>query len=275
MLFKSKNKYNDFKSALSFLEQYGFEYTQDSANGRREFYKNYFGKIVLGYKQLDPNYFVPEISIEINYWKTVINIDAEYKELKKKRSLNFYRKLYEVVYFELHNNYKIFNLNIESQYVDKLKGIIRYVYPCKKEHLIFRLKNDAFQGHWKGSLIKANDDMLVIRLKSYHGNKYGENFVAKWEEIDGKTYIEGRIYCSFDDGTPYSSQEYTKREKIKNFLLISVFLLFFWWLFLIFAVAYAFTVIWDRKKNGISVKEKTLEEKLDESLVNHCFCEKM
>lgn len=274
MLFKSKNKHNDFKSALSFLEQYGFEYTKDSATGRRECYKNYFGEIVLGYKQLDPNYWVPEISIEINYWKTVINIDVEYKKLKKKRTFNFYRELYEVVNYELHNNYKIFNLSIEQQYIDKIKGIIRYVYPYKKEHLIFRLKNDAFQGHWKSSLIKADDDILVIRLKSYHANKYGENFVAKWEEIDGKTYIEGRIYCSFDDGTPYSSQKYTKQEKIKDLLLIFVVLLFIWWLLLIFAVIYTVESIWNRIKYGAPAEEKSLEEQLDETLVNICFCDK-
>lgn len=274
MMLKSNKKYRDFKSALCFLEEYGFEYTKDSVTGRRECYKNYFGEIVLEYKQLDQNYWIPEICIEIGYGKTVISIDSEYKALKKKRTRNYYYKLHEVVYSELHNNHKIFNLSIEQQYIDKIKGIIRYVYPYKKEHLIFRLKNDAFQGHWKGSLIKADDDMLIIRLKSYHANKYGENFVAKWEEVDGKTYIEGKIYCSFDDGTLRSSQEYGKSEKIKDCLLICVVFLFFWWLFLIFAAMYANVSIWNRIKYGPSVKEKSLEEELDEILVNICLCDK-
>lgn len=50
MMLKSNKKYRDFKSALCFLEEYGFEYTKDSVTGKRECYKNYFGEIVLEYK---------------------------------------------------------------------------------------------------------------------------------------------------------------------------------------------------------------------------------
>ena len=77
-------KHKDFKSALEFLVDYGFEYCYDSATGKRNCYKNRFGEIVLDYKRIDPNYWVPEICVEINYWKTVIDVEKEYKKIKAK-----------------------------------------------------------------------------------------------------------------------------------------------------------------------------------------------
>ena len=58
-------KYKDFQSSLEFLLDYGFEFSKDSATGRHKCYKNEYGEIVLRYKKLDPNYYVPQICIEI------------------------------------------------------------------------------------------------------------------------------------------------------------------------------------------------------------------
>ena len=96
--------------------------------------------------------------------------------------------------------------------------------------------------------LDGQTQIMQIRVTDYSRQLKSGVAVEGKTEIDGKTYIEGRIYCSFDDGTPYSSQKYTKQEKIKDLLLIFVVLLFIWWLLLIFAVIYTVESIWNRIK---------------------------
>ena len=59
-------KYKDFKSALKFLEEYGFEYGLDSITNKRSCYRNFYGEIVLEYYRLDANDYIPQVYIEIN-----------------------------------------------------------------------------------------------------------------------------------------------------------------------------------------------------------------
>ena len=66
-------KYKDFQSSLEFLLDYGFEFSKDSATGRKKCYKNEYGEIVLRSKQIDANYYIPQICIEIHEKATVRN----------------------------------------------------------------------------------------------------------------------------------------------------------------------------------------------------------
>ena len=36
--------------------------------------------------------------------------------------------LYEVIYYQLVNNYKIYDLRLELKYIEKLQSIYRYTY---------------------------------------------------------------------------------------------------------------------------------------------------
>ena len=118
-------KYNDFESALEFLLDYGFEFCNDSATGRHKCYKNEYGEIVLRYKQLDPNYYVPQICIEINYWKKVIDIDKEFVQISKKKSTMFYDMVHEVINNQINKNNKIFDLRIINnlEIIDEIDNV--------------------------------------------------------------------------------------------------------------------------------------------------------
>ena len=113
-------KYKDFESALEFLLDYGFEFCNDSATGRHKCYKNEYGEIVLRYKQLDPNYYVPQICIEINYWKKVIDIDKEFVQISKKKFTMFYDMVHEVINNQINKNNKIFDLRINPKYHNQI-----------------------------------------------------------------------------------------------------------------------------------------------------------
>lgn len=118
-------KYKDFQSALEFLLDYGFEYCYDSATGRRKCYKNKFGEIVLDYERTNPNEWIPQICIEVNYWKQVLNIEREYSSLGKKRKTGcnllhrktLYDKLYEIAKNDVETKGKIFGILIEPKYL--------------------------------------------------------------------------------------------------------------------------------------------------------------
>lgn len=110
-------KYKDFRSSLAFLTAYVFKYCYDSATGRRECYKNGFGEIILGYKQLDPNDWVPQICIEINYWKQVINVEQEYLLLGNKRSKKLFDMLHYIAKRKIEQSGKLFDILIDPQYL--------------------------------------------------------------------------------------------------------------------------------------------------------------
>lgn len=118
-------QYHDFQSALAFLADYGFEYCYDSATGRRKCYKNKFGEIVLGYKQLDSNYWIPQICIEINYWKQVLDVEREYLSLGKPRRTiwdvlrrkTLFDKLHDIAKYDIATTGKVFGILIEPTYL--------------------------------------------------------------------------------------------------------------------------------------------------------------
>jgi hypothetical protein len=118
-------QYKDFQSALEFLVDYGFEYCFDSATGRRKCYKNKFGEIVLDYKQLDPNYWIPQICIEINYWKQVLDVEGEYLLRGKSRRTTcdmlrrktLFDKLHDIAKNDIAANGKVFGIIIEPTYL--------------------------------------------------------------------------------------------------------------------------------------------------------------
>ena len=58
-------KFKDFYSSLSFLEQYGFQY-YPSTRFEGQCFKNKYGKIVNGSKQLDANYWIDEFYTDTN-----------------------------------------------------------------------------------------------------------------------------------------------------------------------------------------------------------------
>ncbi len=138
-------KYNDFESALEFLLDYGFEFCNDSATGRHKCYKNEYGEIVLRYKQLDPNYYVPQICIEINYWKKVIDIDKEFVQISKKKSTMFYDMVHEVINNQINKNNKIFDLRINPQYHNQ----INYLRIINNLEIIDEIDNVALKGKLK------------------------------------------------------------------------------------------------------------------------------
>jgi hypothetical protein len=118
-------QYKDFQSALEFLVDYGFEYCFDSATGRRKCYKNKFGEIVLDYKQLDSNYWIPQICIEINYWKQVLDVEGEYLLRGKSRRTTYdmlrrktlFDKLHDIAKNDIAANGKVFGIIIEPTYL--------------------------------------------------------------------------------------------------------------------------------------------------------------
>ena len=110
-------KYKDFKTSLEFLQNYGFEYCKDSATGRAECYKNEFGEIVLRYKQLDPNYWVPEICVEINYWKTIIDVEKEYKKTRLISFKKLYDMLHVVAKYSIKTTGKLYGILIHPDYL--------------------------------------------------------------------------------------------------------------------------------------------------------------
>ena len=111
-------KYKDFKTSLEFLINYGFTYCKDSATGRADCYKNEFGEIVLRYKELDPNYWVPEICVEINFWKTVIDIDKEYKKIRLIKLKKTYDMLHDIAQHNIKTTGKLFGILIHPDYLN-------------------------------------------------------------------------------------------------------------------------------------------------------------
>lgn len=119
-------KYKNFKSALEFLSNYGFEYCYDSATGKRECYKNRFGEIILNYYQLDPNYWIPQICAIISNQRQVIDLEKEYSALGKKRSviyelihrITIFDMLYDVAKNDIETTGKVFGILIETKYLN-------------------------------------------------------------------------------------------------------------------------------------------------------------
>lgn len=73
----------DFKEKFSFLEEYGFVFAVDPFNKERPCYKNLHGEIIMWFQRG----FGKEIYVQINGWKTVINVKEEYKKYIGKSTL--------------------------------------------------------------------------------------------------------------------------------------------------------------------------------------------
>ena len=69
------------KNAFGFLENYDFIFTKDPMNPSRPCYKNWYGEIVIGLVHNSGwGGKDAEIFVQINGWKTTIDIDEEYKK---------------------------------------------------------------------------------------------------------------------------------------------------------------------------------------------------
>lgn len=78
----------DFKDKYSFLEEYGFVFSNDPFNPNRPCYKNLHGEIIL-WVQHDSGSFGlrREIYVQINGWKKTIDVVSEYKKYINKNVL--------------------------------------------------------------------------------------------------------------------------------------------------------------------------------------------
>lgn len=69
------------KNAFGFLENYDFIFTKDPMNPSRPCYKNWYGEIVIGLVHNSGwGGKDTEIFVQINGWKTTIDVDEEYKK---------------------------------------------------------------------------------------------------------------------------------------------------------------------------------------------------
>jgi hypothetical protein len=77
---KNRSYLDDFRSKYKFLEEYGFVLANDSCNPERLCYKNKFGEIVLWTKNEKGAFCSPAFYVQINGWKTEIDVVLEYKK---------------------------------------------------------------------------------------------------------------------------------------------------------------------------------------------------
>ena len=113
-----KMKYENFKTSLEFLTSYGFEYICDFEMEKRECYKNRFGEIILGYKRLDPNDWVPQIYIKAHNCQRIINIEQEYLLLGNKKIKRTFDMLNDIAKNSIMKYGKLFDILIEPQYIN-------------------------------------------------------------------------------------------------------------------------------------------------------------
>ena len=254
------SKYKDFETALSFLLDYGFEYCSGINN--RKCYKNEYGELMLYWKMIDYDYGVPKLLIKINYNENIIDVDKEYLSLGKKRTIGFYDMLYYVIKAEIETNYKIFNLNINIKYIEKMKQVYTYEYSYDKEYIFNKLK-------------KANDYKIVIKdeyrfmigLESTHSGGFW--YVANIEEVENKQIIFGQIIHNPDEDGKPRKVEYKTKDKIKDGLIIAVMFIILWWLLLIIWICGSISSLFTKKK-----EELTKEQKLDKFMTEYLCCKK-
>ncbi|MBE6130438.1 MAG: hypothetical protein E7183_01845 [Erysipelotrichaceae bacterium] len=254
------SKYKDFETALSFLLDYGFEYCSDINN--RKCYKNEYGELMLYWKMIDYDYGVPKLLIKTNYNESIIDVDKEYLNLGKKRTIGFYDMLYYVIKAEIETNYKIFNLNINIKNIEKMKQVYTYEYSYDKEYIFNKLK-------------KANDYRIVIKdeyrfmigLEATHSGGFW--YVANIEEVENKQTIFGQIIHNPDEDGKPRKVEYKTKDKIKDGLIIAVMFIILWWLLLIIWICGSIYSLFTKKK-----EELTKEQKLDKFMTEYLCCKK-
>ncbi len=255
-------KYKDFKTALAFLEDYGFEYCLDKVTGKRECYKNEYGELVLNYKRLDANYWVPQLLINIDYCENHIDIDKEYLSLGKKRTIGFYDMLHYVIKAELETNYKIFNLRIDIKYIEKMKQVYAYEYSYNKEYIFNKLKKVH---DYK---IAINDEnRFMIGLESTHSGGFW--YVANIEEVENKQIIFGQIIHNPDEQGKPRKVDYKTKDKFKDAFIIIFMFILLWWLLLIIWIFGSICELFTKKKEQL-----TKEQKLDKFMTEYLCCQK-
>ncbi len=110
-------KYKDFKSSLEFLTNYGFEYGFDLATDKRECYRNNFGEIILEFVRTEPNEWTPQICVEINCWKKVIDVKEKCSELDLKQSKNIYDTLHNIAKKEAATKGKVLDILVHPKHL--------------------------------------------------------------------------------------------------------------------------------------------------------------
>lgn len=130
---KNRSYLDDFKSKYKFLEDYGFVLANDSCNPDRLCYKNKFGEIVLWTKNKKGAFCSIEFYVQINGWKTEIDVISEYKKCIGKFTLfkSFETMVRELFEFRVNttkefygikvyrNNYKSYEKSSEEPVVIK------------------------------------------------------------------------------------------------------------------------------------------------------------
>lgn len=255
-------KYKDFETALSFLLDYGFEYSFDKTTGKRRCYKNEYGELVLDYKRIDANYWIPQLLIIINYNEKYIDIEKEYLDLGKKRLIRFYDMLYYVIKAELETNYKIFNLNINIKYIEKMQQVYTYEYPHDKKYIFNKLKKE---NNYK--IVIKDEKSFMIGLESTHSGGFW--YVANIEEVENKQVIYGQIIHNPDEYGKPRKVIYKTKDIIKDCLIIVIMFILIWWLLLFVWLLGIISELF--KKNKVELSK---EQKLDKFMIEYLCCKK-
>lgn len=170
--------------------------------------------------------------------------------------------IYYVIKAEIETNYKIFNLNINIKYIEKMKQVYTYEYSYDKKYIFNKLK-------------KANDYKIVIKdecrfmigLESTHSGGFW--YVANIEEVENKQIIFGQIIHNPDEDGKPRKVEYKAKDKIKDGLIIAVMFIILWWLLLIIWICGSISSLFTKKK-----EELTKEQKLDKFMTEYLCCKK-
>ena len=143
--------------------------------------------------------------------------------------------------------------------------MFQYLAPVdNKAEFVYRLTN-CTQRNYKVSV--KSEDMFFVLLKSTHGG--GHYFVGHIAENENKLSVTGEIVHNPDENGNPKSFHYSKKEKAKDYLRIFLGIVLFWWAIIVFAVIALCCKIFAKGK------EVTLEEKLDDFMVNHIGCKKL
>ncbi len=257
-------RYLDFKSALKFLEEFGFEYGMDSMTNKRECYRNFYGEIILEYYRLDANEYIPQICIEINGWKSKIDIDEKHKNLSGR---NYYTKLHDVIKLELFTNYKIYNLKVENQYLTKVTKVCEYIYSYNKEQFLEKLKRFSSANN---KIRIINDKQFSMAVENNHAGCLW--YVAEITEENNLSKISGKIITNPDENGNQSRKPYTTKEKIKDTFWIIIGLILLWWIVLF---VYLIVSVSNKIKKNECNEIQNVYTKLDNFMINKFGCKKI
>lgn len=211
---------------------------------------------------IDYDYGVPKLLIKVKYNEKIIDIDKEYLNLGKKRAISFYDMLYYVIKAEIETNYKIFNLNINIKYIEKMKQVYTYEYSYDKEYIFNKLKKE---NNYK--IVVKDENSFMIVLESTH--PVGFWYIANIEEVENKQVIYGQIIHNPDEYGKPRKVIYKAKDKVKDCLTIVIMFIFTWWLLLIIWLCGIILELF--KKNKVELSK---EQKLDKFMIEYLCCRK-